>query len=124
MNVLTLVGNVGGEVEVQTVGETSLAKVSLATTDGWGERKKTNWHNLEVWGKSAEAMAQYVTKGAKIAVTGSVDYHSWDKDDGTKGYKTIVKVTNWEFAGSKGDTDGDSTPPQQKPKADAMPWDK
>ncbi len=121
MNVITLVGNVGQEVESRQAGDWTVATASLATTDGFGDNKKTNWHNLEVWGKSAEAMVKYVEKGTKLAVTGSVDYHSWDKDDGTKGYKTIIKVQNWEFAGSKADGEtnaGTSTQPTKKQDED------
>ncbi len=103
MNKIILVGNIGTEVDVKHIGETTLAEASLATNDGWGDNEKTNWHNLAVWGKGGEAFGKYVTKGTKIVAEGSVDYQSWDKDDGTKGYKTVVRVTNWEFAGSKGD---------------------
>ncbi len=121
MNKLILVGNIGGDVELRKTGNgTAVANVSLATTDGWGDNKKTNWHNLVIWGKTAESAAQYIAKGAKVAVEGSVEYQTWDKEDGTKMYKTVVNVSNWEFAGSKADSDssgGYSAPPMADPNA-------
>jgi single-strand DNA-binding protein len=54
------------------------------------------------WGKQAETISQYLTKGRQIAVTGSIRTGSYDAQDGTKRYTTDVAVESFEFIGSNG----------------------
>ena len=118
MNVVTLVGNIGSDVEVKNINDTTkLAEASLATNDGWGDNKKTNWHNLAVWGKTGEAFGNYVTKGTKVAITGEIEYQSWEDNDGNKRYKTVIRVNNWEFAGGGADNTTKSKQEAPAPKA-------
>ena len=79
--------------------------MSLATsekyTDKQGQKvEKTEWHNLVFWGKLAEIAGQYLHKGDLIAVEGSIETVSWEKD-GQKLYKTQIKVTNMEMLQGK-----------------------
>jgi single-strand DNA-binding protein len=102
VNKIILVGNLGGDPESRQVGEYTLTKFSIATSDGWGERERTTWHNIEIWGKQAEACAKYLKKGRPVYVEGASLTETWEKD-GVKQYKQIVKATDVTFLGSKSD---------------------
>lgn len=99
MNKIVLVGHLGKDPEMRsTQSGTNVTSFSLATNDGYGDNKKTNWHNIVVFGKTAESVATYLSKGSLAAVVGSVQYRSWEKKDGSgKAYATEVLADSVEF---------------------------
>src|SRR5574343_918455 len=101
MNKAILIGNVGKDPEAKTFdsGKTKVT-FSLATSDGYCENKKTNWHNVVLWGKAAETARDYVKKGNSIAVEGRIEYREYEQD-GTKKYITEIIADSWEFVGTK-----------------------
>jgi single-strand DNA-binding protein len=106
INTCTLTGNIGNDLELRhTPTGTAVLEFNLAVTSGFGDKKKTNWIGLTLWGKTAESAKAHLGKGRKIAVTGRLDQDEWeDKDTGKKRSKTRVIVENWTFAdSSKGD---------------------
>lgn len=106
MNVCTLLGNLGKDAELRVLGnDNAVLKFTLATTDTWKDKEgnkqeKAQWHQCELWGKRATALASHLTKGSKIVVVGSIDYGSYEKD-GVKKYTTTIKVSDVHFAGGK-----------------------
>jgi len=110
MNKVILIGNLGRDAEVRaTPSGTSVASLRLATTDSWrdkdsGERKdKTEWHSVVLWGRSADALKPYLTKGKQIAVEGSLQTKTWDdKTDGTKKYRTEIRADRITLLGGGG----------------------
>lgn len=105
MNRVTLIGNLGNDAELKTFGDgNSVLNFSVATSEKWtdkvsGEKKeKTEWHRCKLFGKRAGALANHLLKGTKIAVTGSIETRSYDKD-GQKLYVTEIKVLDVEFCG-------------------------
>ena len=96
VNKVILVGNLGRDAEVRvTPGGHSVASFSIATTESWtkdGEKKEqTEWHRIVLWGRSADALQPYLTKGKQIYVEGRLQTRQWDKD-GQKHYTTEVKA--------------------------------
>jgi single-strand DNA-binding protein len=123
MNVCTLIGNLGADAEVKVFGDgQAVLNFSLATSEKWtdkktGEKKeKTEWHRLKYFTKGAANLAPYLTKGSKVAVQGSIQYGTYEKD-GVKMYSTDIKVDRLELLGSKNqssqanDPDDDGLPP-------------
>jgi single-strand DNA-binding protein len=112
VNEVTLIGHVGKDPEIKyTQGGEPIANLSLATSEKWKSKdgspqEKTQWHRLEVFGKTAQFVRDYVKKGTKLLVRGSIDYQEWEKD-GVKKYATKIKVSGFksyiEFAGPKPD---------------------
>ena len=97
MNNLTLVGRLGKDPEItESKNGVKIAKFSIATNDGYGENKKTNWHNCTAFSKAAEIIGQYAKKGDNLAVSGSVDYNKHED----KIY-TNVLVNQFTLLGSK-----------------------
>ena len=95
-NSVQLIGNVGQEPEIKTL-ETGrkLANITIATNDVYykenGDKvEKTEWHRVTAWGKTAEIIEKYVTKGKEIAVEGKLTHRSYDDKDGNKRYITEV----------------------------------
>ena len=101
-NLVVLRGNVGKDAELKTISTGSACSVfSLATTEKWKDKngvkqEKTEWHTCELWGKQAEALSKYVTKGKQVEVIGSIKYESWEKDGVTK-YFTKIMVKDFDF---------------------------
>ena len=87
-NTVTLVGFVGNNPEVRnTQGGTSITSVSLATTrsfkDGEGNRQtETEWHRITCFNGVGKCVAEYVTKGAMVMVTGRIHYTRWTDNAG------------------------------------------
>lgn len=72
MNVLTIVGNLGGDCRTNSVGGQPVCNFSVAMTSGYGDKKQTHWVDCAYWGKGGEAVAQYLTKGQRVAVSGEL----------------------------------------------------
>jgi single-strand DNA-binding protein len=111
MNKVTLVGRLGKDPEHQTSqsGKT-FCKFSIATNDGYGDNKKTNWHNCTAFGKVADIINQYVKKGSEIAVSGSLDYNKHED----KIY-TNVLVNDFTFIGGKSEIQSEGIKPPFEP---------
>jgi single-strand DNA-binding protein len=112
VNRVILVGNLGRDAEVRhTAGGQAVATLNLATTENWkdkeGQRQeKTEWHRVVVWGKTAEALGQYLTKGKQIAIEGRIETRQWDDKDGNKRYTTEIKADRVTLLGSSGGAGG------------------
>ena len=99
VNKVILVGNLGRDAELRyTPGGAAVATLNLATTEVWNDKasgqkqEKTEWHRVILWGKSAESLAEYLTKGKQIYVEGRLQTRQWDDKDGNKRYTTEIKA--------------------------------
>ena len=102
INKTTLDGHVGQEPEFRkTSSGTSILTFSLATNDGWGENKKTNWHNIKVWSKLADLVSPMIHKGSSVTVLGELEYEHWEAKDGTKRSRAIVTAKEVEVHGQQ-----------------------
>ena len=96
-NKVQLIGHVGQEPEVKTVNNKKVATLTIATNDFYYNEKgdkveQTEWHRITAWGKTAEVIEKYVTKGKEIAVEGKLTHRSYDDKDGNKRYVTEILV--------------------------------
>ncbi len=97
VNKVILVGNLGRDAELRfTPGGAAVATLNMATTEIWNDKsgqrqEKTEWHRVVLWGKSAESLAEYLTKGKQIYVEGRLQTRQWDDKDGNKRYTTEVR---------------------------------
>ena len=99
-NKVQLIGHVGQEPEIKTFGEgKKVANISLATNESYtnskGEKvEETQWHKVKAWGKVAEIIEKYVTKGKEIAIEGKLTYSDYLDKDGVKRYVTEVVASD------------------------------
>jgi single-strand DNA-binding protein len=105
LNKVLLIGHLGRDAEMKyTTGGAAVATLNLATTEKWKSRdgekqEKTEWHRVILWGKQAESLSQYLTKGKAIYVEGRIEYRTWDDKDGQKRYTTEIKADRVQFMG-------------------------
>ena len=92
INSVQLLGRVGIEPEMRyTPGGTAVTNLRLATDRYRKDAEtETDWHNVVVWGKTAEAVNEYVGKGQRVYVAGRLVQNSWEGDDGQRRYRTVV----------------------------------
>jgi single-strand DNA-binding protein len=97
VNKVILVGNLGRDAELRyTPGGAAVATLNMATTEVWNDKagqkqEKTEWHRIVLWGKTAESLAEYLTKGKQIYVEGRLQTRQWDDKDGNKRYTTEIR---------------------------------
>ncbi len=113
MNNVSLVGRLVRDPELRTVstGNTTCSfsvAVNRQFTNANGERE-TDFINCVIWGKQAENLAKYCTKGSLIGVTGRIQTRNYDGQDGKKVYVTEVAANNITFLGSRNSNGNDST---------------
>jgi single-strand DNA-binding protein len=98
LNKVMLIGNVGNEPEIRTTaGGKRVAKFSVATnrqyTDRSGQQQeKTEWHRCTAWDRTAEIIEQYVHKGVRIYIEGSIEYSQTEDESGKPRYWTDIVV--------------------------------
>jgi single-strand DNA-binding protein len=98
VNKVILVGNLGRDAELRyTPGGAAVATLNMATTEVWNDKasgqkqEKTEWHRVVLWGKSAESLQEYLTKGKQIYVEGRLQTRKWQDKDGNDKYTTEVR---------------------------------
>ena len=100
MNSVTLIGNLTKDPEVRyTTTGTAMGKFSLAINSGYGDKKRVDYPNIIVFGKTAENCEKYLHKGSKCAVRGKIQTGSYEGKNGTV-YTTDVIADEVEFLGS------------------------
>jgi single-strand DNA-binding protein len=108
VNKVILVGNLGRDAELRyTPGGAAVATLNLATTEVWNDKnqqrqEKTEWHRVVLWGKQAESLQEYLTKGKQIYVEGRLQTRQWDDKDGNKRYTTEIKADRITLLGGGG----------------------
>ena len=123
LNKVMLIGNLGKDPELKyTPGGQPLCQFSIATTEKFTDKnqqqqKRTEWHNIVVWGKLAELANQYLKKGRSAYVEGKITTRSWDDRDGNKKYRTEIVAREIQFLGGPGESRGEepSMPMPEEP---------
>jgi single-strand DNA-binding protein len=118
VNKVILVGNLGRDAELRyTPGGAAVSTLNLATTevfkDREGQKKEdTQWHRVILWGKTAESLQDYLTKGKQIYVEGKLQTRKWKDKDGNDKYTTevrgdrVVLLSGGGGAGARGEGGG------------------
>ncbi len=106
-NKVQLIGNLGNAPEVKTLESgKKMARFSVATNENYRNAKgekvtETQWHNLVAWGKVAEIVEKFLTKGKEVAIEGKLISRSYNDKEGNKKYITEVQVTELLLLGAK-----------------------
>lgn len=108
VNKVILVGHLGSDPEIKfsTTGN-PLCTFRIATSKAWRDKdqvqqERTEWHRIVVWGKQAEACAQYLRKGASVFVEGEIETRKYQDAQGMERFITEIKARDVRFLGGKG----------------------
>ena len=100
MNSITIAGNLGKDAEVRhTANGDAVASFSVA--DSQGKDRPTVWWSCSLWGRRAEALAQYLLKGQQVTVAGTVSEREWTDREGNKRKSMDVRVNEIALQGGK-----------------------
>ena len=110
VNKVILIGNLGKDPEVKyTPGGMPVAKFSLATNERFKDKEgqwqdRTEWHNIVAFQRTAEIVGEYLKKGGKCYIEGSLRTSSWDdKESGQKKYKTEIIANDLVLLSGRGE---------------------
>lgn len=109
INKVILVGNLGRDPELRaTQSGTAVANFTLATTERWTDRQgqrqeRTEWHRIVAWGKLAEIVKEYLTKGKQVYIEGSIRTRQWEDRDGNTRTTTEIRADTLLMLGRPGD---------------------
>ena len=103
LNKVILIGNLGKDAEVRTVGQNQVASFTLATTEKFKNQdgplgENIECHNCELWGNAG--VYQYLKKGTQVYCEGAIKTDTWEKD-GQKHSLTKIRVFSIQLLGSK-----------------------
>lgn len=115
VNKVILVGNVGADPDLRYMPSGNAATtLSVATSESWkdkqtGERQeRTEWHRVVCFNRLGEIAGEYVKKGSKLYVEGSLRTRKWKDQQGTDRYTTEIVASDIQMLDSKGATSGDA----------------
>jgi len=116
VNKVILIGNLGKDPEVKyTQGGMPVAKFTLATNERFKDKDgqwqdRTEWHNITAFQRLAEIVGEYLKKGGKCFIEGSLRTSSWDdKETGQKKYKTEIIANDLVMLSGRGEGAGDDS---------------
>lgn len=121
MNLVVLIGRLTKDIDLRYISSgTAVGKFGLAVNrrkkygDTWIE--ETDFFDITVWGKIAENLSQYLTKGKEIAVEGELKQNRWEQD-GQSRSKIEITARNIQLLGGMKESRNDSQPNNQKPES-------
>lgn len=111
MNLGIFSGNIGRDAELnESPNHDPVANFPLAVNVGTTNKKETMWIDCAIWGKRAGALAPYLKTGTKVTVVGRQKTDTYNKRDGSTGYKVVLNVIEVDLHGSRPSDDAHSAP--------------
>ena len=115
VNKVILIGNLGADPEVRyTPGGSAVANVTLATSSSWRDKQtgdmqdRTEWHRVVFFGRLAEIVGEYLHRGSKVYVDGSLRTRKWQDKTGVDRYTTEIVANEMQMLDSRGKDQGGS----------------
>lgn len=101
INKTILMGHVGNKTELKTKDDFKAINFSLAVQTGYGEKKETTWFAVTAFNKLADIVNQYVNKGSKLYIEGSIKVEKWIDNTNAKREKFKIIAREIVFLDSK-----------------------
>jgi len=121
VNRVILIGNLGKDPEVRHMPSGgAVANVTLATSETWRDKQtgetqeRTEWHNVVFFNRLAEIAGEYLRKGSKVYIEGSLRTRKWQDKNGEDRYTTESIANEMQMLdGRRNDTQQNSAPHQE-----------
>ena len=123
VNKVILIGNLGKDPDVRYMPSGSaVTNITVATSEQWRDKQsgeqqeRTEWHNVVFFNRLAEIAGEYLRKGSKVYIEGSLRTRKWQGKDGSDRYTTEVVANEMQMLDSKGGGSGsyDRPPARQQ----------
>ena len=113
VNKVILVGNVGQDPETKFAASgAAITNISVATSETWKDKQtgqpqeRTEWHRVVFFNRLGEIAGEYLRKGSKVYVEGSLRTRKWQDQSGTDRYTTEIVGNEMQMLDSRGDSGG------------------
>lgn len=116
VNKAIIIGNVGQDPILGELETGAVCKFSVATSESWRdkvtgqEQSRTEWHRVVVFGKLADICGQYLKKGSKVYIEGSLRTRKWQNKDGVDMYTTEIVAVVMQMLDSRSQSDDQAQP--------------
>jgi single-strand DNA-binding protein len=119
---IIVVGHLGKDPVLKDVGQDKVCNFSVAVSEKWNKggepQEHTEWFDVAVWGKSAEACSKYLHKGSKALVEGTLRSRAWVSNAGKAGYSLEIRAFGVQFLDSKDSSDKPAAQQEAAPQDD------
>ena len=119
VNKVTIIGNMGNDPETRDLPNGgAVTNITLATSESWKDKttgqqqERTEWHRVCFFGKLAEIAGEYLRKGSKVYIEGSLRTRKWQGKDGQDRYTTEIVASEMQMLDGK--PEGAAAAPQQQ----------
>lgn len=113
INKVILIGNVGQDPEVKYMPSGgAVTNISVATSESWKDKntgqqqERTEWHRVVFFNRLGEIAGEYLRKGSKVYIEGSLRTRKWQAQDGTDRYTTEIVANEMQMLDGRGDNSG------------------
>ena len=109
VNKVILIGNLGADPETRAMPSgTTVANLRLATSESWRDKQtgeqqeRTEWHRVALFGRLAEVAGEYLRKGSKVYIEGSLRTRKWTDKQGNERYSTEIVGNDMQMLDGRG----------------------
>lgn len=112
LNKVMIIGHLGQDPELRYAQNgTPMANFSVATDESYNDREgnrveRTEWHRITVFQRAAENCANYLSKGSRVYIEGSLQTRKWQDKDGNDRYTTEIRAQRVQFLDRRGEAGG------------------
>lgn len=121
VNKVILIGNCGADPETRySTSGSAITNVRLATSEQWRDKQsgetqeRTEWHRVVFFNRLAEIAGEYLRKGSKVYIEGSLRTRQWQDQNGQNRYSTEVVASEMQMLDSRGGGEGFNNAPRQQ----------
>ncbi|SEG16274.1 single-stranded DNA-binding protein [Marinobacterium lutimaris] len=121
INKVILIGNLGGDPEVRYMPSgNAVTNITLATSDTWKDKQtgqpqeRTEWHRIVFFNRLAEVAGEYLKKGSKVYIEGSLRTRKWQAQDGQDRYTTEIVAAEMQMLDGQNNNAADQRAAQQQ----------
>lgn len=124
VNKVIIIGNLGADPEVRYLPSGSpVTNIRVATSEGWKDKQsgemqeRTEWHRIVMFNRLAEIASEYLRKGSKVYIEGSLRTNKWTDQAGNDRYTTEIIANSMQMLDSKGGAGGVASMPSMSESA-------